>query len=141
MDTALSPNDDNLSNIYKKLGGKPTTPSFVGFSGGADVRKKKVDIGDSQDVKIDLKVRSVQINRPWIDLSALKIQDWTIPGLKSGAWSTGVIDSSNNGSCPLLSTQMIIAKDITITGTKVSEELNHKLKTFNPSVDSAIVVS
>ena len=141
MNTALSPNDDNLSNIYKKLGGKPTSPSFVGFGGGADVRKKKVDIGDSQDVKIDLKVRSVQINRPWIDLSALNIHDWTIPGVKSGSWSTGVIDTSNNGSFPLLSTQMIMAKDITITGTKFSQQLDHNLKTFNPSVDNAIVVS
>ncbi len=117
-----SPDDHGLSKKYITLGGKP-------------------NIGNSLDVKIDLKVRSVQINRPWIDLSALNIRDWTIPGVKSGAWSTGVIDSSNNGSFPLLSTQMIVAKDITITGTKLSQELQRTVKAFNPSIDNAVIVS
>ena len=124
-----SPDDHSMSKKYNKLGGKPITSGFVDFIGGEDVRKKKVDIGigNSQDVKIDLKVRSVQINRPWINLSALNIHEWRIPGEKSGAWSTGIIDTSNNGSFPLLSTQMIIAKDITITGTKFSQQLDHRL--------------
>ena len=102
--------------------------------------EKKVDIGDTQDVKIHLKVRSVQINRPWIDLSALKIQNWGIPGEGPGAWSTGVLDSSNDGSFPLLSTRMIVAKDITITSSSFSKEIVDTLKTFNPSAESALLV-
>lgn len=115
-----SPDDHGLSKKYITLGGKPSA-------------------GNSLDIKIDLKVRSVQINRPWIDLSALTIQGWTIPGIRSGAWSTGVIDSSNNGSFPLLSTQMIVAKDVTITSTKLNQELQKTLTAFNPSMDNAVV--
>ena len=57
-----SPDDHSMSKKYNKLGGKPITSGFVDFIGGEDVRKKKVDIGDSQDVKINLKVRSVQMD-------------------------------------------------------------------------------
>ena len=116
-----SSDDHDLYKKYITLGGRPST-------------------GNNQNVTIDLKVRSVQIHRPWIDLSALNIHGWTIPGVKSGAWSTGVIDSSNNGSFPLLSTQMIVAKDITITGTKLSQELEHTVKAFNPSIDNSLLV-
>ena len=152
MDTTQSPDDDSMSEKYKRLGGKSltTTSDLIDLVDGdsQDVKigdDQDVKVGDSQDVKINLKVRSVQINRPWIDFSALNIHNWRIPGVESGAWSTGVLDSSNNGSFPLLSTQMIIAKDITITGTKFSQEL-HSVKSrivdhINPPVNDAILVS
>jgi len=69
------------------------------------------------DVKISLKVRAVQINRPWFDMSLLHNENYTIPGETPGSWSTGVLDKDNKGSFPLLSTQMIVAKDITVTTT------------------------
>ncbi len=144
--------DENQCRLYQMLGGKPNTPLDLGVDQptlnpdnflhirGEGVQEKKVDIGDTQDVKIHLKVRSVQINRPWIDLSALKIQNWGIPGEGPGAWSTGVLDSSNDGSFPLLSTRMIVAKDITITSSSFSKEIVDTLKTFNPSAESALLV-
>ena len=75
------------------------------------------------DVEISFKVRAVQINRPWLDLSVLKNKNYTIDGEEPGSWSTGEIDADNNGSFPLLSTQMIVAKDITVTA---STEMEHK---------------
>ncbi len=136
--------NENQSRLYKLLGGKLNAPldfaSFLQIQGeGAKV--KKVDVGDTQDLKIHLKVRSVQINRPWIDLSALKIQNWRIPGEGPGAWSTGVLDNSNNGSFPLLSTRMIVVRDITVTASSFSKEITDTLKAFNPFVDSAVLVS
>ena len=156
--------NENQSGLYKLLGGEPDVPLYFGVDQhtpiemrGANlidldltnflqirrkgVQEKKVDIGNSQDVRIDLKVRSVQINRPWIDLSALKIQDWRIPGEGPGAWSTGVLDSSNNGSFPLLSTRMIVARDITVTASCFSKEIISTLKAFDPTVESAELVS
>ena len=127
----------------KLLGGKLDISKFGSFLQirGEDAQEKKVDIGDTQDVKIHLKVCSVQINRPWIDLSALKIRNWGIPGEGPGTWSTGVLDSNNNGSFPLLPTQMIVARDITVTASSFSKEIVSTLKTFNPSVESAKLVS
>ena len=136
--------DDHQYRKYKALGGiENTSLNFITLQqpDGETSVEKNIEIGDSQDVKIYLKVRSVQIDRPWIDLSALKLQKWRIPGERPDCWSTGVLDSSNNGSFPLLSTEMIVAKDITVTATKFSEEINEYWKTFNPSVGSAILVS
>ena len=134
--------DDDYQHMkYRKLGGiEGTSSNFISLlqPGGEE---KTIDIGDSQDVKINLKVRSVQIDRSWIDLSALKLQEWKIPGEEPSSWSTGLLESSNSGSFPLLSTEMIVAKDITVTATKFSKEISNTLKAFNSSVDSAVLVS
>ena len=74
------------------------------------------------DVKISFKVRAVQINRPWLDLGVLNNRNYTIYGEDSGSWSTGELDANNNGSFPLLTTQMIVAKDIAVTA---STEIEH----------------
>ena len=139
-----TPDDANQSKKYKRLSGMPNAPlEFVTFLQirGEGVQEKKIDIGDSRDVKIFLKVRSVQINRPWVDLSALKIEHWKIPGQGPSSWSTGILDSSNNGSFPLLSNRMIVARDIKITASEFSKEIVNTLKMFNPSVESAVLVS
>ena len=103
--------------------------------------EKRIEIGESQDVKINLKVRSVQIGRPWIDLSVLEHRNWRIPGEGSNFWSTGVLDSSNKGTFPLLSTEMIVAKDISVTATEFTEEIVEHFKSFDPSVGSTVLVS
>ena len=139
-----SDDDDHQYRMYKTLGGiENATSTFISLQqpDGESSVEKKIEIGDSQDVKINVKVRSVQIDRPWIDLSALKHQNWRIPGERSDFWSTGVLESSNSGSFPLLSTEMIVAKDISVTATKFSEEITTYFKTFNPSVGSAVLVS
>ena len=141
--------DEHQSKEYKKLGGMQNAylsssfASFIQLEGGAGLKVRKVKIGDSQDdIKtITLKVRSVQINRPWIDLKPLRNKQWKIPGDGQGSWSTGVLDGGNNGSFPLLSTHMIVAKDIAVTASKSSKEINDTLKTFNPSVGSMLMVS
>ena len=89
--------------MYKKLGGSVTD--------------------EHSDVKISLKVRAVQISRPWLDTSILKNRNFTIDGEAPGSWSTGELSADNNGSFPLLSTQMIVAKDITVIA---STEMEHK---------------
>ena len=133
--------DDHQRIKYRKLGGIESTSSgFVSLLQSGSI-KKNINLGDSKDVKIYLQVRSVQIDRPWIELSALKLQEWRIPGEGPSFWSTGVLESSNNGSFPLLSTEMIVAKDIEVTASKFSEEISDILKAFNPSVDSVVLVS
>ena len=88
--------------MYKKLGGPVNT---------------YYNLNKHNDVKITFKVRAVLINRPWLDLSILKNKNYEIYGEDSDSWSTGELDANNNGSFPLLSTQMIVAKDITVTAS------------------------
>ena len=68
------------------------------------------------DVKISLNISAVQIYRPWLDLSVLR-KNFKYPGMPSGSWSNGKLDSSNTGVFPLLTTAMIVAKDITVTAS------------------------
>ena len=77
---------------------------------------------ERSDVKISLKVCSAQINRPWLDLGVLKNINYTIDSEDPGSWSTGELSADNNGSFPLLSTQIIVAKDITVTASTEIED-------------------
>lgn len=116
--------------------------SFLGIKAeGSASNERKVETGDSRDVKISFKVRSVQINRPWLDLSALRIENYKIPGERPGTWSTGELNSTNDGSFPLLTTQMIVAKDIKITASRFSREVTDTLKRFDGSAQVGVIVS
>ena len=68
------------------------------------------------NVNISLKVRAVEIIRPWLDLSILNNESYTIDE-KSGSWSTGELSAENDGRFALLSTRMIVAKDLKVTGS------------------------
>ena len=94
--------------MYTKLGGSVAT---------------YYTLDKHSDVKISFKVRAVQINRPWIDLSVLNNKYYTVYGEDPGSWSTGELDADNKGSFPLLSTQMIVARDIKVTA---STEMEHQ---------------
>ena len=93
--------------MYEKLGGSIT---------------KYQSLNKQSDVKISFKVRAVQINRPWLDLSILENRNFTINGEDPGSWSTGELDAGNKGLFPLLTTQMIVARDITVNASTEMEE-------------------
>ena len=135
--------DATQDKEYKKLGGSVSIGyDFLGIkAGGEGSQEKKISTGDSRNVKLTFKVRSVEINRPWLDPSALKVQKWVVPGLAPGAWSTGVLDKSNTGSFPLLTTQLIVAKDIKVTADKFSQEITDSLTKFDGKVGVGIIVS
>ena len=137
--------DATQDREYKKLGGSVDVGySFLGIkAGGEGSEEKKISTGDSRNVKITFQVRSVQINRPWFDPSVFAIQNnyYVVPGVGPGSWSTGVLDSSNKVVFPLLTTQLIVAKDITITADKFSQEITDSLTKFDAKVGVGIVVS
>lgn len=85
------------------------------------------------------KIRTVTINRPWMDLNFLKNEKIGIRGLEDGAWSTGELDDEkNNGSFPLLPTHFVVAKDIEIKEQKDAEiEESMKLRNVFSMEDKA----
>ena len=92
-----SKNDDHdQATLYKNLGGSV---------------KRYYNLNKHSDVKITFKVRAVQISHPWFDLSVLRNKNYKISGVNPGSWSTGKLEADNDGSFPLLSTQMIMARD------------------------------
>ena len=135
--------DATQDQEYKKLGGYVDVGyDFLGIkAGGEGSQEKRISTGNSRGIKLTFKVRSVDINRPWLDPAALKIQKWVVPGLAPGAWSTGVLDKNNKGSFPLLTTQLIVAKDIKVTADKFSQEITDSLTKFDAKVGVGIIVS
>ena len=137
-----SENRTQQANL-KRLGGSGGF-SFgfisIGAKGG-NRTEKSISTEASRNVKISFKVRSVQINRPWLNLATLKIENYTIPGFGPGSWSTGELASSNQGSFPLLSTQVIVAKDIKVTADKFSKEVSDTMKSFDASAKVGLLVS
>ena len=135
--------DATQDREYKKLGGSLSVGvSFLSIkAGGEGSQEKKIDTGSSRGIKISFKVRSVQINRPWLDTGALKIEHYVVPGVGPGDWSTGVLDSSNKGSFPLLTTQMIVVGDVTVTAEKWSKEVTDALTKFDAKAGVGVIVS
>jgi len=88
--------------------------------------------------QLSLNVRAVRINRPWLNLNALSLQNFKIPG--DGIWSTGELSSKNKGSFSLLSTQMIVAKDLNVTVKKDSQTKVTKNGPLNVSLYGCILV-
>ena len=80
---------------------------------------KYQSLNKQSDVKISFKIRAVQITRPWLDLSVL---NYTVSSERTGSWSTGELSADNKGTFPLLSTQMIVARDITVTASTEMEQ-------------------
>jgi len=84
---------------------------------------EKVSTDDSKDIHISFQMATVQINRPWCDLSILRLAGLTLPGLKPEGWSTGKLSPNNNGSMPMFNTQVVLAKDISITANTFSQRV------------------
>lgn len=67
-------------------------------------------------VKISFRFCRVDIRRPWLYMSLLQMQGWRIEGQSAGSLSTGEA-TDNRGSFPLLPEHLVVARNLTITGT------------------------
>jgi len=114
-------NDDKLHSVYKALGG-PEDASIE-----KDEQENGTDSNSKSDlqVQLSLRVRAVEIKRPWLDLTtALSNGNFKVPGDKTGSWSSGELSNKNKGSFPLLSKQMIVGKNFSITASENNHTTN-----------------
>ena len=93
---------------------------------------------NSKNIKISFKCKTVEIVREWLDTSVLHYENITLAGMKAGQWSTGVMEPTNQGSFPLLLTTFVVAKDISVTATRFSEELLDSFHKFSSSADAKV---
>lgn len=94
----------------------------------SDNLSEEVLIDDCKDIRISFQMATVQIFRPWCDLSILKLAGLKLPGIQPEGWSTGDLSLSNNGSMPMFNTQVVLAKDICITANKFSQKIVDYIK-------------
>jgi len=142
--TVTSSSDNQVEREkYDKLnvGGRV---DYEFFSVGADYTskdRKTFTSKDSSNIQITFEMATVQINRPWFDLSILRLPDLTIPGLPAGGWSTGEVNLSNKGQMPLLNTKLVLVRNVTISATKFSQQITDTLKQTDWSTNVGLFVS
>ena len=54
-------------------------------------------------------------------------------------WSTGQIHGNNDGVFPLMSTQIVVAKNITLRATKFNDKFKQSLVNFDSSTEIKLV--
>jgi len=69
----------------------------------------------AQTLRLDMELRRVSINRPWLDLSLLTLSRWSLPGRAPGSLSDGVVDSGRPGLLKWIPIDLIAIRDLQIT--------------------------
>jgi len=106
------------------------TQIIIDLSENSDVLKvnnKSMSSKGSTGLQLTFKVRTAHIFRPWFDSSLLNIERLSFPGMAVNSWSTGEIHESNDGIFPLMSTQIVVAKNITLKAAKLNDEIKQVL--------------
>jgi len=88
--------------LDKQLPSKPPSPATDGYS-------------------ISFKVCRVSIERPWLKLALLSTKNWWMFGTPAGMYSTGTAEN-NAGMFPLLTTSLIVIRDLKITANWSQED-------------------
>ena len=136
--------DRTQNDYYLKLGGSAgVSYGFISVDVNGDGKMDKhVSTQGSTNIKISAKVRDVQINRPWLNRAVMDLDNFSVPGYDTpGSWSTGEVSSSNKGAMPMISTKLIVAKEIKVTADKFSKEISDTLKSFDAGVKVGLLVS
>jgi hypothetical protein len=80
--------------------------------------------------QVSFKFTRVNIIRPWLAMSLLKLSGWRVQGMGPGFLSNGM-SADNDGSFALLPTAMIVVRDLSITpvGTNAADSDSYPLLT------------
>ena len=86
-----------------------------------------------QDLSVYFKVKTVDLVRPWMDMSLLNYETITLAGARKAQWSNGELVMSNTGSFTLLPTTVILAANVTISASSFSSESMEVIETSTSS--------
>lgn len=114
---------------YEDDGMAATVPFFQFETGESEIFTVALP-ADNCEISISFKGRIIEIVRPWLDTSLLAYNNITLAGAEEAQWSTGVMDRSNNGTFPLLPTNFVAVKYVTITGNKFSNQMKDTFDKF-----------
>ena len=103
---------------------------FFQFETGERKRFNMALPADDCEMSVSFNGQIIEIVRPWLDTSLLAYNNITLAGAEEAQWSTGVMDKSNKGTFPLLPTNFVAVKDVTITGNKFSNQMKDTFDKF-----------
>lgn len=89
--------------------------SFGGSGGWS--KEQRHEEQESKNISITMKVAVVDIVRPWLKTGWMKCHNWYLKGEPAGTISSGEVDRQKNSMLlPLIPVQLIVARDIELTG-------------------------
>lgn len=89
--------------------------SFGGSGGWSKEQRHEEQV--SKNISISMKVAVIDIIRPWLKTAWLKCHNWYLKGEKAGTVSSGnVAQQKNEMFLPLIPVQLIVARDIELSG-------------------------
>ena len=77
---------------------------------------------ESSNISISFLMGRIEIRRRWLNPSLFSLRGWSVAGRGAGGYSNGQ-STANSGVFPLLTTAFIVARDIKISGTWGSSDL------------------
>lgn len=83
----------------------------------------------------------MKIIRPWLQMSILKLEGLKIPGLRPQAWSTGELNEKNQGMMPVLTDQLVLARNISVFSKKFSQTITDHVEKTDWSTHTGLLVS
>lgn len=111
--------DMTVTDYYEAYGGGA---SFgwglwsVGGSGG-QTRQEHTEHSTATDVEISFRLGSIQIQRPWMDMTFFKLGGWYLTGQSKGVISSGIAPNTDERILPQIPVQILVARDINISAT------------------------
>lgn len=132
-------NSSSTKNIktskYLAAGGE-TSIKVGWFANDTSAEYKKSEEHEDKESSvtgIEMEIASVKIERPWLNERLFSLGNWKIDGQSIGSISDGTfiknengVIKSNQGSIPLITKNMIIARNVKLTG-KFSKDLRDKM--------------
>lgn len=86
-----------------------------------------------ENLSVSFKIKTVELVRPWMDMSLLDYKTITLAGAQKAQWSNGELAMSNTGSFTLLPTSVILAANVSISASSFSSESMEVITTSTSS--------
>ena len=72
--------------------------------------------------KITISVLTVNIRRPWMDLTLFKTKGWSLPGQSAGFVSNGKPGAANTGVLPMVVTALLVGQTTSVSANLAEED-------------------
>lgn len=85
---------------------------------------------ETTGIKISFKIGRIEIRRRWMNPALFSLSGWSVAGRGAGGYSNGQA-SGNSGVFPLLPTAFLVARDIQISGSWSTSDLQTASQSFS----------
>lgn len=117
IEVSYSIQDQTKSDYYEKYGGKTSFDAglWTFNASGGHTTEGQTGTSSSTNMKISFKLGNIQIQRPWMETSFFKLNNWYLQDQPKGAISAGKAPNNDDLLLPQFPVQFFVARDIKIS--------------------------